>query len=340
MRRAETVLKRNSSTELIQFNKSLNTLSPKESDGGDVVDRESEGLREFVYVENEKVLKDILNEGIGYVQQTLPFKTIPPKSSAQANGIINAIVGQRAQFVLTTRNAEGRRCYSDRDKVTLEINNQQRHDCMAEVQIEDREDGTYNISYFVTEAGKLDASVKVNDNHVRGSPFGIQVKDRKYKPVLSFGQHGSSAGTLGSPWGVAVNNRDEIAVSEDENDRVQVFRCDGTFLRCFGGFGHEKGKFHYPRGIAFDQNGNIFVSDSGNSRVQIFDEHGNYMDTFGEKGSLDSQLKDPSDLIIESDGNIIIVDSDNGVVKVFSSSKTDLAKNWRKRDFQVCLLLC
>ena len=140
------------------------------------------------------------------------------------------------------------------------------------------------------------------------------------------GQHGSSAGTLGSPWGVAVNNRDEIAVSEDENDRVQVFRCDGTFLRCFGGFGYEKGKFHYPRGIAFDQNGNIFVSDSGNSRVQIFDEHGNYLDTFGEKGSLDSQLKDPSDLIIESDGNIIIADSDNGVVKVFSSTKRILQK--------------
>ena len=324
--RTETVLKRNSSVELIQFNKSLHHVPPKESGEGDLVDRESERLPEFVFVENENVLNNILNEGIGYVQQRLPCKTIPPKSSAEGSGIEIAIVGQRAQFVLTTRNTHGRRCYSERDKITLEINNQQRHDCMTEVQIEDCEDGTYNISYFVTEAGKLDASVKVNGNHVSGSPFGIQVKDREYKPVLSFGQHGSSAGTLGSPWGVAVNNRDEIAVSEDENDRVQVFRSDGTFLRCFGGFGHEKGEFHYPRGIAYDQNGNIFVSDSGNSRVQIFDEHGNYLDTFGKKGSYDSQLKDPSDLIIESDGNIIIADSDNAEVKVFSSAKQILQK--------------
>ena len=332
--RTEAVLKRNSSVELIQFNKSLHTFPPEESDGGDVVDCESESLCEFVYVENEKVLNDILSEGIGYIQQRLPCKTVPPKSSAEGNGIINAIVGQRAQFVLTTRNTDGRQCYSERDKVTLEINNQQRHNCMTEVQIEDREDGTYNIIYFVTEAGKLDASVKVNGNHVRGSPFGIQVKDREYKHVLSFGQHGSSAGTLGSPWGVAVNNCDEIAVSEDENDRVQVFRSDGTFLRCFGGFGHDKGKFHYPRGIAFDQNGNILVSDSGNSRVQIFDEHGNYLDTFGEKGSLDSQLKDPSDLIIESDGNIIIADSVNGVVKVFSTTKQILQKIGEKEIFK------
>ena len=136
------------------------------------------------YVENEKVLNDILSEGIGYVQQRLPCKTIPPKSSAEGNGIINAIVGPRVQFVLTTRNTDGRWCYSERDKVTLEINNQQRHDCMAEVQIEDREDGTYSISYFVTEAGKLDVSVKVNDNHVRGSPFGIQVKDREYNTCV------------------------------------------------------------------------------------------------------------------------------------------------------------
>ena len=70
--RTETVLKRNSSAELIQFNKLLNTFSPKGSDGGDVVDRESESLREFVYVKNEKVLNDILNGGIGYVQQRLP----------------------------------------------------------------------------------------------------------------------------------------------------------------------------------------------------------------------------------------------------------------------------
>ena len=45
--RAETVLKRNSSAELIQFNKSLNTFSPEESDGGGLVNPQSESLREF-----------------------------------------------------------------------------------------------------------------------------------------------------------------------------------------------------------------------------------------------------------------------------------------------------
>lgn len=99
---------------------------------------------------------------------------------------------------------------------------------MTEVHIEDRKDGTYSISYFVSEAGKLDASVKVNGDQVRGSPFSVQVKDREYKPVLSFGQQGSSARKFGLPVGVAVNNRDEIEVTDGGNLWVQVFCNDGT----------------------------------------------------------------------------------------------------------------
>ena len=120
----------------------------------------------------------------------------------------------------------------------------------------------------MSEAGKLNASVRVNGDHVRGSPFGVQVKVREYKPVLSFGQHGSSTGMFDCPVAVAVNNRDEIAVIEGDNQRVQVFRNNGTYLRCFGGPGDGKGEFESPFGIAFDQNGNIFVSYYGNDRVQ------------------------------------------------------------------------
>ena len=220
---------------------------------------------------------------------------------------------------MTTRTADGRQCYNEWDEVTLEINNQQRQDCMSELEIEDREDGTYSISYFVSEAGKLDASVKVNGGHVRGSPFSVQVKDREYKPVLSFGQQGSSVGEFGAPLGVAVNNRDEIAVTEAENHRVQVFRSDGTYLTCFGGPGHGKGEFDFPCGIAFDETGNLLVSDRKNNRVQVFDEQGKYLDEFdGAEGSVDSGLNEPLDLNIDSYGNIIVADTGNKVVKVFS----------------------
>ena len=324
--RTETILKRNNNAELIECDKSLNEFCQGEVGRETKIGRESESIPEFVHVENEKLFNSVLNEGIGFVKNVLK-KAVAPQSNAEGEGIRNATVGLKAEFVLTTKTADGRQCYNKWDEVTLEINNQQRQDCMAQVQIEDRKDGTYNISYFVSEAGKLEASVKVNGDHVRGSPFGVQVKDREYKPVLSFGQEGSSAGKFLVPVGVAVNNRDEIAVTDDENDRVHVFRSDGTYLRCFGGPGEGKGEFDSPWGIAFDRDGNILVSDFGNNRVQIFDEQGKYLDAFdGAEGSLESGLDEPADLHIDSDGNIIVADTGSKLVKVFSTKKQILQK--------------
>lgn len=96
-------------------------------------------------------MSSVLNKAIGFVKN-VSKKSVAPQSNAEGNGIRNATVGLKAQFVLTTRTADGRQCYNEQDEVTLGINNQQRQDCMSEVQIEDRKDGTYSISYFVSEA--------------------------------------------------------------------------------------------------------------------------------------------------------------------------------------------
>ena len=75
--------------------------------------------------------------------------------------------------------------------------------------------------------------MKVNGKHVRGSPFEVQVKPRQFRPVLTFGQQGSSAGMLSKTWGVAVNERNEIAASETGNHRIQVFSSNGDLVRSF-----------------------------------------------------------------------------------------------------------
>ena len=87
--------------------------------------------------------------------------------------------------------------------------------------------------------------------------------------------------------GVAVNHRDEIAVTDSDNHRVQIFRNDGTYIRSFGKKGDKKGEFKFPFGIAFDKNGNIIVVDTNNHHVQIFSEQGDFLSHFGGRGSLD-----------------------------------------------------
>ena len=154
--------------------------------------------------------------------------------------------------------------------------------------------------------------------HVRGSSFEVPIQTRRFRPVLSFGEYGESVRKLNKPWGVAVNNRNEIAVTEVFNHRVSVFSSDGTHLRSFGREGRNQGKFNYPTGITFDNNGNIIVADRDNRRVQVFSGNGEFLTKFGEKGNLDHQLQNPQGLSVTSNGDIIVVDTGNKLIKIFS----------------------
>ena len=72
-----------------------------------------------------------------------------------------------------------------------------------------------------------EASGGMERANVRGSPFEpVQKQTRRFKSVLSFRQR--SVEMLDRPWGVAVNSRDEIAVSEYGNSRISLFSSDGT----------------------------------------------------------------------------------------------------------------
>ena len=162
--------------------------------------------------------------------------------------------------------------------------------------------------------------------NVRDNPLESKIQTRRFRSVLSFGQEGESVGMLKGPWGVAANDRDEIAVTEFRNNRVSVFSSDGTHLRSFGRLGKNNGEFQYPSGIAFDSLGNIVVADNNNHRVQVFDRNGNFLSKFGEQGSRDNHLKNPQGLSINGNGDIIVADQGNKLIKIFSSRGEYLRK--------------
>ncbi|CAH3038522.1 unnamed protein product [Porites lobata] len=177
--------------------------------------------------------------------------------------------------------------------------------------------------------GKESSKVVGGDKgaNVHDSPLETQVQTRRFRSVLSFGRQGKSVGMLDGPWGVAVNDRDEIAVTEHWNHRVSMFSSDGTHLRSFGRWGYSNGEFQFPTGIAFDSHGNIVVADY-NHRVQVFDRNGNFLSKFGEKVSHHHQLSCPEGLSIIINGNsdIIVADKGNKLIKIFSSSGEYLRK--------------
>ena len=324
--KAETLLKRCTNAEITQIDTSLNTVLPEEvSDVGKQATSDLEGLRQIRFKENKTLLDSLNSDGIGSFR-TYVTHTCADRSSAKGKGITEAIVGLESNFLLTTRNAEGEQCYNERASVTVEIKNQQGHDCATEVRLKDEKDGRYKVRYFLKDTGKCQVSVKINEEHIRGSPFPVKPKPRQFRHVLSFGQKGSSVGMQCSPYGVAVNERDEIAVTDMGTYGVQVFSSDGTYLRSFGRKSDKQGELNWPAGIAFDKNKRSIVVDSKNHRVQLFNDQGEYLSQFGGEGNLDHQLRDPLGLSVDRNENIIVADKGNKVIKTFSPSGQFLYK--------------
>ena len=310
----ETLLKRSTSAQLMRPNELLDKILKKEKNQEDGSDRDDCPFQKFDFVKNHKLFDLVSAEQIG------SLKTRAQLSSADGKGISEAIVGLEAQLVVTTRNKKYLSSYDNFDCVTLEISNRQGDKCAAEVQVQDNKDGTYKIKYFAKETGTCSASVKVNGEHIRGSPFEVQVKPRQFRPVLSFGEQ-----ILKNPWGVAVNEQDEMAVSDTGNHKIHLFKSDGTYIRSFGGKGAQHGQFAWPSGIAYHGD-NIIVAEQLNHRVQVLSRQGGYLRHLGGKARLDHQLNFPTGLSIYSDGNIIVADRKNKLIKIFGADGQFLNK--------------
>ena len=316
--KTETLLKRCTSAEIMQPSDMLDKILKDENINHDVTANCERSFPRLCFVKNQKLFDLVSFEQIG----SLNYLTLTraQQSSADGKGISEAIVGLEAEVIVTTRNAEGQQYHDDYDSVTLEISNRQSDNCAAEVQVQDNKDGNYKIKYFAKETGTCSASVKVNGEHIRGSPFEVQVKPRQFRPVLSFGEQ-----ILKNPWGVAVNEQDEIAVSDTGNHKIHLFKSDGTHIRSFGGKGAQHDAFDFPSGTAYHGD-NVIVADQVNHRVQVLSREGGYVRHFGGEGSLDHQLNYPTGLSIDSDGNIIVADRLNKLIKIFSADGQFLHK--------------
>ena len=336
LERADKLMIQSTNAEIIHSMKSLETIFQRD-DQNQLVDLDLKKPPFSAFVENQKLLNTIEAEEIGSLR--VVHQTKSSQSVAEGMGLEEGFVNYIAHFSLITRDAERRQCYSKHDDVTVEITDELGQECVTEVQIEDNKDGLYQISYSPRDVGRLKVTVKVNGEHVQKSPFTITVKPFQFKVLSSSGKEGSTVGMFRSSWGVAVNARDEIAVTDSFNHRVQIFNRNGNYLRSFGREGDKAGEFKYPRGITFHNNGNIFVADSGNHRIQIFSGEGQYVGSFGEKGNLDSRLNYTWGLSVDSDGNIIVAETGNKMIKIFSSDGTFL-RNIGGQEAFTCPIHC
>jgi tripartite motif-containing protein 71 len=93
---------------------------------------------------------------------------------------------------------------------------------------------------------------------------------QKYSFIKARGSSGFADGEFTNPFGVAIDSKDNVYVSDKGNNRIQKFTSDGKFITQWGSAGKGTGEFYGPAGIAVDSQNNVYISDHYNNRIQVF----------------------------------------------------------------------
>ena len=202
----------------------------------------------------------------------------PCKCYTTGNSLEVAAVGEMSTVVLQVIDFNGRPC--EEPVVSSEI------ELVSELtgsrtrgSTERTGQSQYKISYQPTIKGRHQLHIKVEGQHIRGSPFTITVK----LPVENLGSPVITVGNITQPCAVALNQVGDVVITECEAHCVSVFGPSGEKLRSFGEWGSDDGQFRCPHGVAVDREMNILVADRNNHRIQKFSAEGQFLQSVGTK---------------------------------------------------------
>ncbi len=156
--------------------------------------------------------------------------------------------------------------------------------------IESRQQNLFKITYKPTHRGIHQLHIRVNGQHIKGSPFPVLVKrsvEKLHTPV-------SVIKDVATPWGVAISKDGKVVVvTECNQGRVSIFNDRGEKLRSFGTLGSGPGELKNARGVALDDDQNVYVADSGNYRLQKFTLEGKHLACVGTRGNKPTEFSHP-----------------------------------------------
>ena len=128
------------------------------------------------------------------------------------------------------------------------------------------------------------------------------------------------------PYGIAIDDSDNVYVADTGNDRIQKFDPNGDLLTKWGTAGSGDGQFYWPSMIGIDSSGNVYVSDWGNYRIQKFGPNRTFITTWGTDGTSDGQFDGPDGMAIDASGNVYVSDYYNHRIQKFDSNGNFLTK--------------
>ncbi|WP_373649079.1 ATP-binding cassette domain-containing protein [Schlesneria sp. DSM 10557] len=160
-----------------------------------------------------------------------------------------------------------------------------------------------------------DGRIAVADTHYHR----IVLFDHEGEVTGMFGQRGSEPGDFVYPVSITQDPDENLYVCEyGQNDRVQKFRPDGTFLLQFGGPGTGLGQFQRPSGIVWYDH-HLYIVDAFNNRIQVYTDEGNPVAILADSDRI-AEVHYPYDIAVDQKGDLLVVEYGAGRVSKFSRS--------------------
>ena len=239
----------------------------------------------------------------------------PKECYVTGKGLELVQVGERASVVLHVVDCKRNAYTTPVETLTSQLVSNKSgeiDDCLVNKINTDR----YKISYQATSRGRHLLHIKVEGEHIKGSPFPITVIKKLGTPIKTI------SGVMG-PWGVVINQRGEVIVAESSGHSVSIFSSTGEKLQSFGLQGSGRGQFDKIRGVAVDDDRNIFVTDGCSDCIQKFTPDGRFITAVGKQGNKPLEFSVPRGIAIHPlNKKVYIVDYNNHRLQILNPDLT------------------
>ena len=239
------------------------------------------------------------------------------KSYATGNGSKYATNGKQATVELHTMTRKNKKCDKKLNIKAELVHTKSRATIECEVK---QENGRQNITYHPVRRGKHNLHIRINEKHIRGSPYPIAITPSPQslcKPVRV-------VRGLNGPRGTTTNSKGQVLVAERKGNCISVLTPEGEKKICtFGTKGSGEGQLNYPCGIAVDRDDNIYVVDNNNHRIQKFTSTGKFVAAVGNQGSNHLQFNYPIGICFNKrNNNLYVCDQGNHRIQVLTTDLT------------------
>ena len=171
----------------------------------------------------------------------------------------------------------------------------------------------YEISYQPTIKGRHQLHISIQGQPIRKSPFHPAVTSS----IMNLGAPIHTIAGVDKPYGIAINHKGEIVVTEQHSCQISIYTPSGKKIRTFDLNGLK------PYGLTLDREDNIIVGLDTNNSIRKYSPEGQLLASVGTGGAGRLQFSQPRDIAINTVNNkVYVADCLNNRIQVLNSDLT------------------